>query len=85
MLKGIVLGGAALMITTVSAYAEWMVIRPESGACFTSERGAEAGETQVGMAYATEAEAEAAMASIAECDEANTNPDPDEDDPGAGD
>jgi hypothetical protein len=80
MFRKAIIVAAALVVTTASAYADWMVIRPDAGACFVTESMAEGGQTQMGPAYATEAEATTAMASIPECQAVNTDPDPDEND-----
>ena len=44
---------------------------------FVTEAKPEAGQAQVGSAYATEADATAAMAEVAECQAVDTNPDTD--------
>ena len=78
MFRKLLIVGAALVASTVSSLAaEWIVIKPDAGACFVTEAKPEAGQAQVGSAYATEADATAAMAEVAECQAADTNPDTD--------
>lgn len=81
MFRKLLIVSAALVASTVSSFAaEWIVIKPNAGACIVADRKADAGsEAQIGPVYATEAEATTAMAGVAECQAVNTQPDPDAD------